>query len=275
MKNFKKLLISVAFLFISSACAMQPNFQASEVAPTEALLATSQEVQKFEDLMQATLNAKRPTILKQISFDTIREIIRLGTVIITLKIADSNMKNGHENNLLLLTAINFLIPLISDLTIRTNNPLNSSSISETDPTLAVLKKLEKYVTTQKLSDENKNQIREQFNKYIDQLSEKFKSESSEKHPNQYLSVQLYRFIIRCLVCLFIGKKYSSAKNNDRMLSPSFSLSLMNVFSCLFLFDNQPTTEKQVSDRADMLKAIKFVSLDSIKEALKEHSTNQG
>ncbi|KKQ33190.1 MAG: hypothetical protein US49_C0002G0085 [candidate division TM6 bacterium GW2011_GWF2_37_49] len=265
MKNLKKILTLVAFLFTSSVCAMQPDIQASEVSSTEALQASSPEIQEFENLLQATLNAKKPPILKQISFDTIREIIRLGTVFFTLK-------KGQNNDLLLCTAINFLIPLVSDLTIRTTNALDSLSISANDPTFTALKKLRKYITTQKLSVENKNKIREQFNKCFDQLCTKFQSESSEKHPNQYLSVNLYRFIIRLFVCFIIYANKNINKDNESMLTLPYLLSLVNalissydLWMCADNLYSDPTGKKVF----DLAKGLKFIDLYSIKEALKD------
>ena len=263
MKNFKKLLIFVAFLFTSSACATQPDIQASEVASTEALQALSPEVQEFENLLRATLTAEKPTILKQLSFDTIREIIRFGTVFFTLK-------KGQNIDHFSLIAINFLIPLTSDLTIRTTNALDSLSISANDPTFTALKKLKKYIATQKLSVENKNKMREQLNKCFDLLCTKIQSESSEKHPNQYLSVNLYRFIIRSFVLLFIYVNKNINEYHESMLALPYLLSsvnLLNSTSELLFF--QAYTEKKVSDHSTILKASKFIDLYSIKEALKE------
>ncbi|KKQ33188.1 MAG: hypothetical protein US49_C0002G0083 [candidate division TM6 bacterium GW2011_GWF2_37_49] len=191
MLIFKKILILGAFLSASLAYAMQPDIQASGVASTEALQATSPEVQEFENLVQAALTAKKPTDSERVIVGLVRELVRFGgpmAVMLTCGLLDIEfLKMLHAGGLSII-----VFTIMADL-----------AIYKRDASLIALRKLEKYITS--LMPEQRNEVIALFNdKYASKLNDKIMQEkdSSEVRWKDDVLVSENIVVQRGMVAIF-------------------------------------------------------------------------
>lgn len=84
----------------------------------EAPQALTQEVQEFENLAEATLNAKKLTVSGHFATHLARSMVYILTALATVKIVDWRLARKKDVNCWVIGVINLLIPLISELIIH-------------------------------------------------------------------------------------------------------------------------------------------------------------